>query len=403
MADIDDFVPVTQETIDTIRARMDADVNAGLDPADPRWRDTTQGGFYWDITQTVGLEIERLWDMLGTEVPAAVFPEFSWGIFLDYHASTYSLTRKAAVSASGTVRFTGTVGTGIPTGTQVGTEPTDPDDEPLVYQTTESGVIPGGGFIDLDVQALETGSDSNVAVGVVSVLLSGIDGIASVSNTTVIASGEDIETDAALQGRIETEIASTDGAGTDDDYTRWALAYPGVGNVTVQALWAGGGTVRVVITDSDNEPVAADVVSGLQAQLDPVTAPGAGQGLAPIGAVVTVATPTFYYVNTEFNLVYDSGYSLDGGSGAFALRSSIVAAVEEYVDGLAPGAAVLLSRVEAAVLTVQGVHDISTVQLAGYLTQGNATSQTSPDRDYAATNLPVPSSSVASLVRTDPS
>lgn len=309
MPSITDFSPVVQETIATIRARLDADVNAGLDPADLRWVDTVEGSVYWDLTQVVALEMERLWDALGTEVPAAMFPSYAWGDFLDDHATTYGLTRKIAISATGTIQFQGTVGTQIPTGTQVGTETTDPDADPLVYSTTQPGTIPISGSILLTAQADETGTGSNVAIGLVNQLLSPISGISSVSNVTPMASGEDVESDSDLQRRILIEIESTVGAGTSSDYIRWALAFPGVGNVAVTPLWSGPGTVLVVITDTDNEPVSGTVVTALQNELDPPGNAGLGQGLAPVGAIVTVQTPSFYYANAQATIVHQTGYS----------------------------------------------------------------------------------------------
>lgn len=391
MPDINDFAAVTQETIASITARMDADVNAGLDPADPRWTDTVEGGFYWDMSRVVALEVERLWDVLSTEIPAALFPSFAWGVYLDEHALTYGLVRKAPIAATGTVRFVGTAGTAITTGTQVGTSPTDPDDAAIVYQTTASGTIPGiapaTGFVDLPAQAIETGVGGNVAVGVITLLLSPVGGVSSVANTTPMASGEDEESDADLQTRVLIEIASTVGAGTVSDYVRWALSYPGVGNVTVQPAWAGGGTVRVVVTDSANQPVSGAIVSGLQDLIDPAAFPGAGQGLAPIGASVTIATPTLYSVAVQATVVHETGYSLDGAFGTIATRAAIVAAITNYVNNLAPGAEVVINRIEFAALSVPGVHDVTGTQLQGF----------SPDRAMGPTNLPVSSGSVARI------
>lgn len=401
MPDISDFTAVTQETIETIRARMDADVNAGLDPSDPRWVDTTEGSIYFDLTQPVALEQERLWDMIGTEVPAAMFPSYAWGDFLDEHALTYGLVRKDAIAATGTVRFTGTPGTLIPTGTQVGTVTTDPDADSIVYQTTAGGTLDISGMADVPAAALEVGADSNIAVGVITLLLTPIDGIASVSNITAMSSGEDQEGDVDLQARVLIEISSTVGAGTSDDYVRWGLAYPGVGNVTVIPLWAGGGTVRVVVTDTNNDPVSSGIVAGLQAVLDPTSAPGMGQGLAPIGAIVTVATPNLYYVDFETSLIFNSGYSLDGTSGTIAVRDAVVAAVTAYVDAIPAGQEVVINRCEAACLSVAGVHDCAGSELGGYLTFANALAQASPDRATSIFNLPVPSTSIASLVRVD--
>src|SRR3954470_2563903 len=69
MPSLYEFPPLRTESIDSIRARVDADVNAGIDPNTERFNDTTPGGFYWDLSQAVLLEVARVWDFAATEVP----------------------------------------------------------------------------------------------------------------------------------------------------------------------------------------------------------------------------------------------------------------------------------------------------------------------------------------------
>src|SRR5579862_4828423 len=120
------FTPLFNETLARIRARLDADVNAGLVETDPGWIDTREGSMYWILTQVFGLEAARLWDALGSETPAAAFPSLAWGPYLDAHGNTFALTRKPAIAATGLVVFAGTPGTLIATGTQVSSSPISP-------------------------------------------------------------------------------------------------------------------------------------------------------------------------------------------------------------------------------------------------------------------------------------
>lgn len=351
------------ETTDTIRARIDADVNAGVDPIDPAFVDTTEGGLYFDLTQPIVLEIERLWDALSAEVPAVMFPAFAWGDYLDEWGVTTNVPRKAAVAAAGTVTFTGAIGTLIGTGTVVSPLQTDPDAAPPNFATTTSAVIGGGGTVDVPIAATTPGSKGNVAAGTITLLLSPNGGIAAVTNATATSGGQEVETDDSYRERILLEFSQAQGAGNQADYLRWALAYPGVGHATVQPIWSGAGTVRVIVTDVDNNPTAGAVVTGLQAQLDPT--PGAGAGLAPIGAIVTVATPTLVAVNTSATVTFDAGYSLDGTAGTVATRTAITAAIADYVNSLNPGQTVYLRHVESRFFAVKGVLDVSSLLLNG--------------------------------------
>jgi uncharacterized phage protein gp47/JayE len=365
LPDFSEFIPIFQETPDRIRARMFADVNAGLDPNDPDFLDTTPGGLVWDLVSADVLEIERLWDAVGSEMIAAMLPAYAWGTYLDEHAATVGLTRKPAVPSAGTVTFTGTAGTLIASGTQVATVQTDPESEPVIFATTAPGTIPGGGSIALAVEAVIAGTAGNVVAGAVSVLLSPLDGIASLTNADPTLGGADVETDEALRRRILLVYTGSQGSGTRSDYLSWALAYPGVGFATVEPLWNGDGTVRVVVTDAANRPVSGTIVSGLQAQLDPVA--GEGLGLAPIGAHVTVATPTTVTVDVfaRVSPYLEVGYVLDG-PGGIAVRADLEEAVSRYIDTLPPGEGVVLTHVSARFFEVAGVNDLDGLLLNGF-------------------------------------
>lgn len=358
-----DFLPLFVETSDTIRARLDADVNAGVDPTDPNFIDTTEGGMYFDLTQPLVLEMERIWDALSAETPAVMFPAFAWGEYLDEWGVTVNLPRKPAVAAVGFVTFVGNTGGLIATGTQVSPLQTNPDVAPPIFQTVASAVIPGGGSVDVAVQAVNPGVVGNVAAGTITQLNSPNPDVTALTNAAATSGGFEVETDDAYRNRILLEFSQSQGAGNQSDYLRWALAYPGVGDATVQPLWNGPGTVRVIITDPLSNPVAGPVITGLQTELDPVA--GQGAGLAPIGAIVTVATVTLVTINVSATVTFATGYSLDGTGGTTGTRAAIVAALADYINGLHPGETVYLRHVQARFFAVKGVLDVSSLLLNG--------------------------------------
>lgn len=295
-----------------------------------------------------------------------MFPAFAWGVYLDEWGVTVAVERKEAVQATGEVTFTGLNGTLIATGTQVSPPQTDPDVAPPIFETTGSGSIGVGGTIILPIRAVEPGSGANVASGTITLLVSPVAGVTALTNVAATSGGAEVETDEAYRERILLEIAQPAGAGNQADYQRWALAYPGVGHATVQALWNGAGTVRVIVTDPDNNPVSPTVVAGLQADLDPVAQQGAGR--APIGALVTVAAPTSLTVNISATVTFKTGYSLDGTAGTVPTRSVIVTAIKQYIDNLGPDDDVIFNHVEARFFAVEGVFDVSSLLLNGVAT-----------------------------------
>lgn len=352
MTDYLDIEPLFPEkNAQTLRTEMDADAEVLWPGVDKR-----EGSLFWINTQPVVLALARVWDGF-TETVAASKIGTAWGHYLDMHADSFGEDRKDPIAATGTVRFTGTNGTLIGTGTEVGPAQTDPDVEPPVFQTTESGTI-SGGFIDLDVVARDAGPEGNVAIGAITELLSPVTGtVTAVTNQTQTAGGTDIESDEDLHKRLKLRFGGGSVAGRQDWYQAVGLAYPGVGRVTVVAAGYGPGTVQLVVADPDGNPVSTPTKDGLQTLLDPVDAMGAG--LAPIGHNVTVDTITTLNITVVADITLMSGFSLA------AVQSEVDDAVARYVNALLPGEDVIYENVKATLFEVDGIYDIASVTVNG--------------------------------------
>jgi uncharacterized phage protein gp47/JayE len=368
VATLAEFAPLRAESVDTIRARVDAGVNAGLDPVDPRWTDTTPGGFFWDHTQVLSLEAELLWDFASTELPASFFLPFSWGIYLDYWGELLGVGRKDEARAIGEVTFTNTTAVDVPVGTgaEVAATTADPDAEPLVFTTTGSAVAPALGEVSVAVQAEDPGSQYNVAPGAVSLILSTLEGL-TVTNAAAMSSGADVEADEAYKARLLVEFSSARGGGTREDYIAGALARPGVGGVVVEPRWAGPGTVRLVLTDANGQALSGPAVAIEQEYWDPASAPGTGLGAAPINHLVTVATVAVLTPTIKLWLQLAAGYTITAEAGKEDISAAISAAVWAFERALAAGDDVLLNRVREAALKVPGVYDVPQVHINAVL------------------------------------
>jgi uncharacterized phage protein gp47/JayE len=137
MTDLAEFTELFSETLARVRARLDADANAGLTDDMPAWIDIREGGFYWDVTQPPAMEMARLWDAM-TETAAAAFPSTAWGDYLDEHGLTFNLTRDPAVAALGSLVFVATAVVLIAAGTQASSTASQTGDV-ITFQTLESG------------------------------------------------------------------------------------------------------------------------------------------------------------------------------------------------------------------------------------------------------------------------
>lgn len=233
-----------------------------------------------------------------------------------------------------------------------------------------------GTYLDRDVTALEPGTEGNVSALAITELLTPISGV-TVSNALPMLGGTEPETDEALRSRL-LEAYRGQGAGNPGDYRRWARSRPGVGRVTVIPVWDGPGTVLVIVTDADGQPVSAAIVDDVQEFLDPVA--GGAEGYAPIGAAVTVATPTVLDITITANVEPEPGYSLTGGSGTTALNTDLRAAVDAYLKTVESGGEVVRAQVARALMSVLGVHDVASIVLSGAEANGNVLVPADPPR-----------------------
>src|SRR5690606_29153179 len=121
-------------------------------------------------------------------------------------------------------------------------------------------------------------------------ILDNIDNVSGVTAelTDILIPGQDEESDDSLRQRYFSTLSSQAFGGNITDYIEKTKALPGVGGVKVYPAWNGGGTVKLVIIDSDYNKPSSVLVDEVQTAIDPEQNQGLGYGLAPIGHTVTV-------------------------------------------------------------------------------------------------------------------
>lgn len=102
----------------------------------------------------------------------------------------------------------------------------------------------------------------------------------------VIIPGEDVESDESLLEKYLIKRRRKATSANRAHYKKWAEEVEGVGKAKVFPLWAGEGTVKVVIVNSEMKPASEEIVQAVKNYIDPV--PKMGDGEAPIGAKLTV-------------------------------------------------------------------------------------------------------------------
>jgi uncharacterized phage protein gp47/JayE len=294
VAELLDIMPLFNETEASVRARMNADLNAGLE-VDEEPEDTRPGSPYHILTQPFVSEKARQWDAISVEVPASGHLDFAWSDYLDYFGEMLDRPRNPAAAAVGEVRFSGDEGTLLPSNIVVTTEQTDPDIDPISFRTTGSATITGG-TATVPIEAVNTGSAGNVSANAIVVINAGPVGATAVVNDDPTGSGVDPETDEAYRKRLKLEYRGR-GGGNANDYRRWTLDIEGVGRVYVGYHAFGAGTVQIVIMDEDGGALPDTKVDEVQEDLDPPAAStlinDAGGFTLPAGTVTVDSTTDF--------------------------------------------------------------------------------------------------------------
>lgn len=106
--------------------------------------------------------------------------------------------------------------------------------------------------------------------------------------TEVLIPGEDIEDTEVFRQRYFDTVNNDAFGGNRADYKKWLNEFDGVGMVKFVRTPESGGTVGVIITDSENNVPSDELLNKVKEELDPVDYEGLGAGIAPVGHVVDV-------------------------------------------------------------------------------------------------------------------
>ena len=211
----------------------------------------------------------------------------------------------------------------------------------------------------------ETGTGPNNLTGEL-IAIDYVDGLEKAEITEVLINGEEDESRDALYARYLASFTSESFGGNIAQYKQYVNAIAGVGGCKVQPVWNGAGTVKVVAISSEHGACSEYLVQQIQNAACPTQ--GSGYGFAPIDHDVTVVSVDAVKVNVTAKLSYMSGYSWS------SLKDTVTAKISEYLKSLAAVWAdgdpstkttVYVAKLQAAVLDVPGVVDITDTQLNG--------------------------------------
>lgn len=214
------------------------------------------------------------------------------------------------------------------------------------------------------LQCETAGYDGNVESGTL-IPIEYIEGLQTATLTEVLVPGEDEEDTEHLRQRYFDSLDSQAFGGNIKDYKEKTNSLDGVGGVKVYPVWNGGGTVKLVIINSDFDKPSDVLINSVQTAIDPTQNQGNGVGIAPIGHIVTVVGCSETSVDVTTKITFQEGWDWE------ALKPYAEQAIDDYFKELASDWAssdniiVRISQIEIRLLNLTGVLDIADTTLNG--------------------------------------
>lgn len=322
--------------------------------------DKREGSIIYDALAPACYELSEYYMRL-RKVLQDTYAETASEEYLDLRVAEQGIKRFEATAAVKKGIFTNE--NGNPLSIEIGSRfSTITDSESLNYIVTapyevDGQVVPGSYQLTCET----IGTIGNTYVGNL-IPINYIQGLSQAIMTDLIIPARDVETDDDLRARYFLSLNDKPFGGNLAQYDENLKNIEGVGEVQIYPTWDGGGTVKCSVIDASFNPITSDFITVIQDIIDP-TPQGTGLGLAPIGHIVTITTPEELTINIAANISLMTGYT------KAQVETPIKEALEAYLLNLrkewgVPNdfnqyiLGVYISRINAAILSVQGVSNV---------------------------------------------
>ena len=336
------------QTIEQIHARMLSSLPSDLD--------VSEGQFPWIFTRPVAIEKARFAEDVILRALSVVFPAYSYGAYVDLHAATRGLQRRAATKATGTVQVKGQIGTVIPKDSIFTTSGSTYEDS-LIFRSQEEITIGSNGIANIPVICDTPGVSGNVKANTIVISASAFSSpLTSVTNPSATSGGTDKETDESLIARIAEYDSSRDVSyvGSVSDYKRWAKEVPGVGDAVVIPATDDTGMVTIVLTGSDGNPASPALCQDVYYY---IMGSSEDDRKASINALLTVSPPTVERITISATIEVDANSNID------TIRADFLTQIQSYLAAAADDGVVRISEVGRILKSISGVTDYSSLMI----------------------------------------
>ena len=286
------------------------------------------------------------------------------GEFLDYRAVEHGTSRYAATNTEVKAKFNDD--DGKPINVEVGDRFASIAESPIFYT-----VIKANNDGTAEMQAEEAGTSANSYIGQV-LPVTPNDNLAWAEITKIIAPARDAETDDHLRERILKSEAWLAYGGNIADYLDMIHKISEVGAAQIYPVWAGSGTVKLVIVNNDLMPASPDLVKKVKNIIDPEDNEAQGVGLAPIDHRVTVVAPEVLKVDVSIQLqLTDQANKVAVEKGIKDMLNELFSELRKGWDtinttvGRGYSLSIYRSRILSKIMLIDGVADSQLPKLNG--------------------------------------
>ena len=321
-----------QQSTSDVLSRLKTDLSTTNNEAS-----TVEGSFNADMLTANSIEFGNAYNEMNLMMEAA-FAGTSWGDYLTMRAAEFGVIRKEATAAVVDLKISGTAGASVIKGSLFATA------EDLRFHTLTDVTVGSAGTVTVKAQCESTGTAGNVASGTIAKIPYSMPGISAVTNVVAATDGYTQETDADLLARYLLKVRTPATSGNTYHYQQWALSVAGVGQVKILPLWAGNGTIKVLIVDSDNATASSTLIKAVSDYIETVR---------PIGATVTVASPAPLAINIKATIT--------GTGNADTVKTAVNAYFKNNGFGLAY---ISVARI-GKILLDSGITDYDNLQING--------------------------------------
>ena len=295
-----------------------------------------EGSFINNTISPISEELAKAY-MNMEDILKLSFIEDTFYDFLDKRVGEFGVYRKQGTTAKGKLIATGQEGTYIPNGIILYSNG-------LQYAVLNDIVLPTDEMVE--IEAIEVGYKYNLEKDSVFTWLDDIEGLEGLTLAYDMTSGTDIEKDEELLARFKKVVSNPSTSGNIYHYEQWALECEGIGKAKVYPLWNGNGTVKVMVTGSNNKPVNEDLVNACKEYIE---------SEMPIGCKLTVTTPTILEVNIRASIEIVEGYTIEEVIQDFNRE------LDNYIKNIDDE--LIYSKIYGILAKIEGVNDLIELKL----------------------------------------